>query len=42
MELVVKILEDIFDVPSSTLYVFIKFATFLNQFDRAVGQGKQG
>jgi hypothetical protein len=30
MELVVKILEDFFDVPSSTFDIFVEFATFFD------------
>jgi hypothetical protein len=41
MELVVKILEDIFDVPGRSLDVLVKFTAFFDKFYRSVGQSEQ-
>jgi hypothetical protein len=41
MKLVVEILEDIFDVPSSTFYILVKFTPLFDKFYCPVGKGKQ-
>ena len=42
MELLVKILEHIFDIASGTFDVFVKFAAGFDCRNCAIGQGKEG
>jgi hypothetical protein len=37
MELVVKILEDVFNVPSSSFYILVEFTAFLYKFNGPIG-----